>query len=67
MVCTAAAADPGPAGSYAVYVETLIFLFTDIERSTALLRRVGDGVYAQVPADHHSLIRSGLAAHGAEK
>jgi predicted ATPase/class 3 adenylate cyclase len=38
-------------------------LFTDIEGSTALLRRVGDGVYAQVLAGHHALIRSALAAH----
>jgi class 3 adenylate cyclase/tetratricopeptide (TPR) repeat protein len=40
------------------------FLFTDIEGSTALLRRVGEGVYAQLLADHHALIRSVLAAHG---
>jgi predicted ATPase/class 3 adenylate cyclase/tetratricopeptide (TPR) repeat protein len=38
-------------------------LFTDVEGSTALLRRVGDGVYAQVLAGHHALIRSALAAH----
>ena len=48
---------------YALPVETLTFLFTDIEGSTALLRRLGDDVYAQVLADHHALIRSGLAAH----
>ena len=44
-------------------VETFTFLFTDIEGSTALLGRVGQGVYAQVLAGHHSIIRSGLAAH----
>ena len=44
-------------------METLTFLFTDIERSTALLRRVGQDAYAQVLYDHHSLIRSALAAH----
>jgi predicted ATPase/class 3 adenylate cyclase len=44
-------------------VETLTFLFTDIEGSTALLRRLGEGVYARVLADHHALIRSGLASH----
>jgi class 3 adenylate cyclase len=49
---------------YAVPVETFTFLFTDIEGSTALLGRVGQGVYAQILADHHSIIRSGLAAHG---
>lgn len=40
------------------------FLFTDIEGSTALLRRLGDGVYSGVLADHHACIRSGIAAHG---
>jgi class 3 adenylate cyclase len=54
-------------GSYALPVETLTFLFTDIEGSTALLRRLGEGVYAQALADHHSLIRSGLAAHSGEE
>jgi len=45
-------------------VETFTFLFTDIEGSTVLLRRLREGRYAQVIADHRSLIRSGLAAHG---
>jgi len=45
-------------------VATFTFLFTDIEGSTALLDRLGEGLYAHVLADHHSLIRSGLAAHG---
>jgi len=44
-------------------VETFTFLFTDIEGSTALVQRLGEGLYAQLLADHHSLIRSGLAAH----
>jgi predicted ATPase/class 3 adenylate cyclase len=44
-------------------VETLTFLFTDIEGSTALLRRLGDDGYAQALAGHHALIRSALAAH----
>ncbi len=42
---------------------TLTFLFSDIEGSTALLRRLGEDSYAQVLADHHHLIRSALAAH----
>src|SRR5437764_14548850 len=42
--------------------QTLTFLFTDIEGSTAMLQRLGDG-YAQVLADHHRLIRDVLAAH----
>jgi class 3 adenylate cyclase/tetratricopeptide (TPR) repeat protein len=49
---------------YAVPVETFTFLFTDIEGSTALLGRVGQGVYERVLADHHAIIRSGLAGHG---
>ena len=48
---------------YALGVETLTFLFTDIEGSTALLGRMGDDDYAQVLAGHHALIRSALAAH----
>jgi class 3 adenylate cyclase len=43
--------------------QTLTFLFTDIEGSTAMLLRLGDA-YAQVLADHHRLVRSALAAHG---
>ena len=45
-------------------METFTFLFTDIEGSTALLRRLRESLYTQVLADHRSLIRSGLAAHG---
>ena len=45
-------------------VETLAFLFTDIEGSTALLGRLGEDDYARVLARHHALIRSALAAHG---
>ena len=44
-------------------METFTFLFTDIEGSTALVRRLGEGLYTQLLADHHSLVRSGLAAH----
>jgi len=45
-------------------VETFTSLFTDIEGSTALLRRLRESLYAQVLADHRAHIRSGLAAHG---
>jgi predicted ATPase/class 3 adenylate cyclase len=48
-------------------VETLTFLFTDIEGSTRLLGRLGEGAYAQVLAGHHALIRSALAAHGGQE
>jgi predicted ATPase/class 3 adenylate cyclase len=44
-------------------METLTFLVTDIEGSTALLRRLGGDGYARVLAEHHALIRSALAAH----
>jgi class 3 adenylate cyclase/tetratricopeptide (TPR) repeat protein len=45
-------------------VETFTFLFTDIEGSTVLLGRVGQEVYARMLADHHAIIRAGLAGHG---
>jgi predicted ATPase/class 3 adenylate cyclase/DNA-binding CsgD family transcriptional regulator len=45
-------------------MEMYTFLFTDIEGSTALLRRVGQCAYVQVLDDHLALIRSALAAHG---
>jgi predicted ATPase/class 3 adenylate cyclase/Tfp pilus assembly protein PilF len=52
---------------YAVPVETFTFLFTDVEGSTVLLGRVGEGVYARVLAAHHALIRSVLAVHGGQE
>jgi predicted ATPase/class 3 adenylate cyclase len=63
MACLRAVPRPGLA-FYAVYVETLTFLFTDIEGSTALLGRLGDDGYAQLLGAHHALVRSALAAHG---
>jgi class 3 adenylate cyclase len=63
MACLPAGSRPGPA-FYAVGVETLTFLFTDIEGSTVLLQRLGEDGYARVLAGHHALIRSALAAHG---
>ncbi|MGD0085136.1 MAG: adenylate/guanylate cyclase domain-containing protein [Acidimicrobiales bacterium] len=41
----------------------MTFLFTDIEGSTALLKRLGGGAYAAALADHHRLVRAGLVAH----
>ena len=49
--------------AYSCSTETLTFLFTDIEGSTALLSRLGEAHYAQVLADHHRIIRAGLSAH----
>jgi class 3 adenylate cyclase len=48
-------------------VGTFTFVFTDIEGSTALLRRVGQGTYVQVLTSHHALIRFALAAHGGKE
>jgi YVTN family beta-propeller protein len=42
---------------------TVTFLFTDIEGSTSLLRRIGAG-YADVLAEHQRIIRDAFAAHG---
>jgi predicted ATPase/class 3 adenylate cyclase len=42
---------------------TVTFLFTDIEGSTGLLRRLGDTDYRQLHADHHDLVRKSIAAH----
>jgi len=53
----------GP-GAYAAGIETRTYLFTDIEGSTMLLRRLGADGYAQVLSEHHGLIRSSLVAHG---
>jgi predicted ATPase/DNA-binding SARP family transcriptional activator/Tfp pilus assembly protein PilF len=47
--------------------QTLTFLFTDIEGSTALLQRAGRKAYGRLLAEHHSLIRSALAANGGEE
>ena len=46
--------------------QTLTFLFTDIEGSTAIVRRLGDA-WAGVLADYHRLIRAALAAHAGEE
>jgi len=43
---------------------TVTFLFTDIEGSTVLLRRLGDARYRQLQADHHDLVRTAISAHG---
>ena len=53
--------------SYAWRIETLTFLFTDIEASTALMLRVGDAVFATVLEEHHRLIRESLRAHAGKE
>jgi hypothetical protein len=41
----------------------LMFLFTGVAGSTAMAQRL-EGAWAGVAADHHRLIRAGLAARG---
>jgi class 3 adenylate cyclase len=43
---------------------TVTFLFSDIERSTELIRRTGDDGYAAILADHHRLLREAFQAYG---
>jgi class 3 adenylate cyclase len=43
---------------------TVTFLFSDIEDSTDLLRRLGDDVFADVRAAHRRLLRTAFEAHG---
>ena len=45
----------------------LAFLFTDIEGSTALLRRIGEEAYSTLLAGHHGVVRSALAAYGGKE
>ena len=42
---------------------TVTFLFSDIEGSTDLVRRLGDDVFAAVRADHRRLLRPAFQAH----
>ncbi|HXB46309.1 MAG TPA: LuxR C-terminal-related transcriptional regulator [Streptosporangiaceae bacterium] len=46
--------------------QTFTFLFTDVEGSTAMVRRLGNA-YARVLADHHRLIRRALAARDGDE
>jgi class 3 adenylate cyclase len=43
---------------------TVTFLFSDIEGSSELVRRMGDDVFAAVRADHRRLLREAFAAQG---
>jgi class 3 adenylate cyclase len=43
---------------------TVTFLFSDIEDSTELVRRVGNEAFAAIRIDHRLLLRSAFAAHG---
>jgi class 3 adenylate cyclase len=43
---------------------TVTFLFSDVEGSTDLLRRVGDDVFAVIRGDHRRLLRDAFAERG---
>ena len=45
---------------------TVSFLFTDVEGSTRLVKRLGDG-YGDVLADHHRLLRTAFELAGGEE
>jgi class 3 adenylate cyclase len=50
-------------GSVSLPAGTVTFVFSDIERSTDLLKRLGDG-YGDLLADHRRILRETFAAHG---
>jgi class 3 adenylate cyclase len=45
-------------------IGTVTFLFSDIEESTALLRRLGDDTFASIRGVHRRLLREAVKAHG---
>jgi class 3 adenylate cyclase len=45
-------------------IGTVTFLFSDIEESTALLRRLGDDTFASIRGVHRRLLREAVEAHG---
>ena len=46
---------------------TVTFVFSDIESSTSLLKKLGDAGYAEALATHRRLVRETFAEHeGAE-
>lgn len=59
------AADPVPGDDPPVPAD-VTFLFSDIEGSTALARRLGDG-YERVLKEHRRLLRSAFAQHGGDE
>ncbi|HEX7172546.1 MAG TPA: adenylate/guanylate cyclase domain-containing protein [Candidatus Limnocylindria bacterium] len=46
---------------------TVTFLFSDIEGSTTLLKRLGDAKYAELLASHRRLMRGTFAGHGGQE
>ena len=46
---------------------TVTFVFTDIEGSTSLLKRLGDAAYAELLATHRRIVRETFAAHDGQE
>jgi DNA-binding SARP family transcriptional activator/streptogramin lyase len=57
---------PGEAAAAPVPSGTVTFLFTDIEGSTQLVRKLRDG-YAEVLAEHQRILRDAFRRHGGEE
>lgn len=47
-----------------LYSGTVTFLFSDVEGSTELLKRLGEGAYATVLEQHRRIVREALSARG---
>jgi class 3 adenylate cyclase len=45
-------------------IGTVTFLFSDIEESTDLVRRLGNAIFAEVRGHHRRLLRDAFRAHG---
>ena len=46
---------------------TVTFLFSDIEKSTLLLQRVGDAEYARILSDHWRILRAAITGGGGQE
>lgn len=46
---------------------TVTFLFSDIEGSTDLVRRLGDDLFSAVRVDHRRLLRNAFTTHGGQE
>ena len=46
---------------------TVTFLFSDIEGSTSLLKRLGDATYAELLATHRRLMRETFGGYGGQE
>jgi class 3 adenylate cyclase len=54
-------------GAHQLPTGTVTFLFSDIEESTPLLRRVGDDTFASLRGVHRKLLREAVKSHGGKE